>query len=241
MRDTTKAADAAAADTEPVGTLRGTLRGWLLDALELVLPVECAGCGAAGRELCAGCRAGLAPEPVRRTAPGDLAVHAGAPYRGLVRRVVLACKGEGRTTLATALAVLLTTALADAAPAPGVELCVVPSTRIAYRRRGFDPVRLVLSRTGSPAARVLRAARPHSQQKTLGREERRANLHGVHRAVGRLDGRRFLLVDDVVTTGATLAEAARALREAGGEVVGAVAIAATPLRNAASEPGTFGS
>lgn len=206
------------------------VRGWLLDALELVLPVQCAGCGVDGRELCASCRAGLAPDPVRTTAPGGLTVHAGAPYRGLVRRVLLACKREGRTPLAGPLAALLAAAIADAAPPPGVELCVVPSTRAAYRHRGFEFARLVLARTGLGAVRVLAAARPHRQQKTLDREQRRANLHGVHRARGRLDGRRFLIVDDVVTTGATLAEAARAIREAGGEPVGAVAIAATPRR-----------
>jgi len=106
----------------------------------------------------------------------------------------------------------------------------VPSTRAAFRRRGFDPARLVLARAGGRDARVLRPARAHDVQKGLGRDARRANLRGVHRARGRLDGRSFLIVDDVVTTGATVSEAARAIREAGGEVIAAVAIAATPLR-----------
>ncbi|TPX00675.1 ComF family protein, partial [Schumannella luteola] len=163
--------------------------------------------------------------------PGGLPVHAGARYREHVQRVVLACK-DGRTALADPLAALLLAALAVADPGVGVELCVVPSTRAAFRRRGFDPVRFVLARTGRRDARVLRPARAHRVQKALGRAERRANLRGVHRARSRLDGRRFLLVDDVVTTGATLEEAARAIREAGGEVLGAVVIAATPLRSA---------
>ncbi|MFT4030522.1 MAG: phosphoribosyltransferase family protein [Protaetiibacter sp.] len=209
------------------------LREALLDALAIVLPVACAGCGAEGRELCAACRARLAPAPVRTSAPGGLPVHAGAPYREHVRRVLLACK-EGRTALAAPLAELLAAAIADAAPDAGVELCVVPSTRAAFRLRGFDPARLVLARVGRRDARVLRPARPHRAQKGLGRDERRANLRGAHRARARLDGRCFLLVDDVVTTGATLAEAARAVRAAGGEVVGAVVVAATPLRSAGS-------
>jgi predicted amidophosphoribosyltransferase len=154
-----------------------------------------------------------------------------------VRRVGLAYK-EGRTALAVPLAALLAAALAEAEPGAGVELCVAPSTRAAFRRRGFDPARLVLARTGRRDARVLRPARPHHVQKGLGREERGANLHGVHRARYRLDGRRFLLVDDVVTTGATLAEAARAIRAAGGEVVGAVVVAATPLRTPRSRTHT---
>ncbi|MBN9139651.1 MAG: ComF family protein [Micrococcales bacterium] len=207
-----------------------TIREALLDALALVLPVACAGCGHDGRELCTTCRGRLRGDPMRGVVPGGVPVVAGARYTDLVRRVVLACK-EGRTSLAAPLAQLLAEAIALAAPPPDVELCVVPSTRAAFRRRGFDPARLVLARTGHRDARVLRAARPHRTQKTLGRDDRRANLRGVHRARYRLDGRRFLLVDDVVTTGATLAEAARAIREAGGEVAGAVVVAATPLRS----------
>jgi len=215
------------------------MREWLLDALALVLPSACAGCGMEGRELCADCRARLVPRPVRRTLPDGLPVAAGAEYRGAVRRILLAYKEEGRTVLGGPLAGLLAAALADGAWGPEVELCAVPSTRAAYRRRGFDPVRGILARTGLPAVRLLAPARAHAQQKALGRTERQENLHGVHRARGRLEGRRVLLVDDVVTTGATLAEAARAIRAAGGEVVGAVAIAATPLRRIA--PGGDGS
>ncbi len=220
----------------------GAVREALLDALALVLPTACVGCAREGRELCPGCRARLVPELVRATAPGGVPVFAGARYDGLVRRVVLACK-QGRTGLAAPLAGLLAAALASAASATPdgqrrveldgqrrIELCAVPSTRAAYRRRGFDPARLVLARSGNRDARVLRAARPHDVQKGLTRHERSANLNGVHRARGRLDGRSFVLVDDVVTTGATIGEVARAVREAGGEVLAAVAIAATPLR-----------
>jgi predicted amidophosphoribosyltransferase len=221
----------------------GSAREALLDALALVLPTECAGCGTEGRELCTACRGRLASALVRAASPGGIRVYAGASYDELVRRVVLACK-QGRTGLANPLAGLLAVALEAAlaevalagalteagAAEPRVELCAVPSTRAAYRRRGFDPARLVLARTGQADAHVLRPARPHHVQKGLGRDERRTNLRGVHRARGRLDGRTFLLIDDVVTTGATIDEAARAIREAGGEVLAAVAIAATPLR-----------
>ena len=210
--------------------MRGWLlevREWLLDALALVLPTMCVGCGAEGRELCASCRARLTPAPVRTLAPGGVPVVAAVPYRDTVQRVLLACK-QGRTSLAAPLAAALATALATAAPGPEVELCAVPSTRAAFRRRGFDPARLVLARTGHRDARVLRPARPHRVQKGLGRDARRANLHGVHRARGRLDGRRFLLVDDVVTTGATLGACARALRAGGGRVLGALVLSAAP-------------
>ncbi|AYF97158.1 ComF family protein [Protaetiibacter intestinalis] len=209
--------------------LPDAVREALLDALALVLPTACVGCGRPDRTLCAGCRRRVAPAPIATTAPGGLRVIAGAPYRDTVQRVVLAAK-DGRTSLAVPLAPLLLAALAHAAPDASVELCPVPSTRAALRRRGYDPVIVAMRAAGLRPARLLRPARAHAVQKGLGRTERAANLRGVHRARSRLDGRRILLVDDVVTTGATLAEAARALRAAGAEVLGAVTIAATPRR-----------
>ena len=203
------------------------LREAVLDALSWVLPVECVACGAPDRMLCDGCRRRMAPDPVVTTTESGIGVIAGASYSGTVQQVILALK-DGRTSTASVLAPLLTAALSRADAGAGVELAPVTSTRAAMRRRGFDPVQLVLSRTGAAWARVLRPARPHRVQKALGRAERQQNLLGVHRARYGLEGRRFLLVDDVVTTGSTLAEAARAIRAAGGEVVGAVAIAATP-------------
>jgi predicted amidophosphoribosyltransferase len=78
---------------------------------------------------------------------------------------------------------------------------------------------------------VLAPARRSAEQKALSIRARAANREGSLRAVRRLDGRRFLLVDDVLTTGATLGEAARALRAAGGSVVGAATLAYTPRRS----------
>jgi ComF family protein len=208
-----------------------------LDALAVLLPVECAGCGALDRAVCDPCRAALTPTVLTRdigdrAGPG-LPVWAGLEYEGVARAVILALKGEQRVDAAAALAPALAHAVRAAAAAgrgDGVEVVAVPGTRAAYRRRGYDPVRLLISRAGLGASRVFAAARPHRVQKGLAVGERDRNLRGtlvVRRSVA---GRRILLIDDVVTTGATLREAARVLREGGADVIGAAVVASTERR-----------
>jgi predicted amidophosphoribosyltransferase len=221
--------------------MSAVVRESLLDALALVVPVECAGCGRSDRSLCLACRRALVPAARRVTVPGVPIVWAGASYEGAVRGALLALK-DGRTSLADPLASLLVAALRELrseAPldtAAGVELCRVPTSRGAFRRRGFDPVRVLARAADLDTRRVLRAAARHSDQKGLGRSERLRNLSDVHRARGWLGGRRFVIVDDIVTTGSTIRAVADALHAAGGHVIGAVAIAATPRTGHASEP-----
>lgn len=155
-----------------------------------------------------------------------------------MREVILGLKEQGRTDvaalLAPALAAALSTVLNSAgASATGltgpVELVTVPSSRTAIRRRGFDPVALLVRRAALPTTHpLLRRVRPTEQQKRLDRLERSTNLVGSLRAREVLLGRRLILLDDVVTTGATLREAVRALEEGGAEVVGVATLAWTP-------------
>jgi predicted amidophosphoribosyltransferase len=194
----------------------------IADALAVLLPVECAGCGAPDRSVCALCTALLGGTPIRMTLHG-IPVVCSVRYTGAVRQLVLALKEHGRTDVVRALAASLTRVL----PA-GVELALVPTSDAARRRRGYDPVRVLLSATGRRGARVLTMARRAADQKELGVEQRAVNRQGAMRARGALDGRTFVIVDDVVTSGATIGEAARAIRAAGGQVDGAVALAFTP-------------
>ncbi len=78
------------------------------------------------------------------------------------------------------------------------------------------------------AVRVLTTARVSRDQKALGVADRAENRAGAFVATRRLDGRTFVIVDDVLTTGATLADAARAIEAAGGLVAGAATLAFTP-------------
>ena len=230
----------------PVRALFVALPVAALDALAVLFPVDCAGCGASDRALCPACRAQLAPRHERRLLDDGTAVFSGLRYEGAVRHTILALKEQGRMDVARALAAPLAATVAAALSATtqhattqhattqhatsrrGIELCTVPSSRAAFQRRGYDPVLLLLRKAGLPAARgVLVSVRQHAQQKALGRGARQLNLVGSLQARYPLGGRKFVLVDDVVTTGATLTEAARAIRAGGGDVLFAVALANT--------------
>ncbi len=209
----------------------------LLGALqEIVLPLPCTGCGSIGPSICPDCRRALAPAPsLRHVGDRGLPVWSGLDYEGVARSVLLAFKNEGRTEHAPPLAVALRAALDAALPVLGtapVSLVPMPATVRSSRDRGYDPVRVVLRRASLPSVRLLRLQRRAADQRSLGREDRLRNVEGTVAARG-ADGRRVLLVDDVVTTGATLTEAARAVRVAGGIVLGAITVASTSRRSGA--------
>lgn len=199
---------------------------------QLVLPVDCAGCGRAGPALCPDCRVRLTPQPESRSL-GGMTVTSALRYAGVVQPIIVAFKNEGRTGLALPLAAALRAAVADAlGHSPGDDVLLVPMarTRRSAVERGYDPVRLLLRRARLPSADGLRLVRRPQDQVHLDRGSRFANLDRGMAARATLAGRRVLLVDDVVTSGATLTEAARAVRAVGGVVLGAATVASTPRR-----------
>ncbi|MGL4256646.1 MAG: ComF family protein [Microbacterium sp.] len=215
------------------------VRAALSDALALVLPVVCAGCGAPDASLCEECAAALRPSPARRIIRppgGPVEVWSGLPFDGVAARVVRAIKEDGRTPLARPLAPAVRAAF-DRVAVAGAVVVPLPTSRAAYRRRGFRVPDLLAARAGLPVTRLLTIARRTGDQRGLARDARRANvaLSLVSRPAA---GRRVVVLDDVVTTGASLEEAVRALRDAGADVVGAVTAAATALRaNGRGTPG----
>jgi ComF family protein len=215
--------------------LSARVRDALLDAAAVVLPVDCVACGAHDRALCAACASALVLEVSSRPLAPELRVWSGLEYDGVARAAMLAFKQNGRRHAARALAPALAAAVVAAAPSPaGIDVVAVPGSRAAYRRRGYDPVRALLARAGLPDLRVFAAARGHAAQKQLAVDQRERNLHGVFRLRSPVAGRRILLVDDVVTTGATLRQAARVLSDGGAQVVAAAVVASTPRRFASS-------
>ncbi|MFF4492369.1 ComF family protein [Streptomyces sp. NPDC001544] len=232
------------------------MRGWWQDLTDLVLPAECGGCGRSRTVLCPECRAalsGAAPRRVRPVPepPGLPEVHAAAPYGDEVRAALLAHKERGALTLAGALGTALAGAVRAAAAGPEggpVLLVPVPSARRAVRARGHDPVRRIalaaageLRRVGTPArvVAVLRQRRAVADQSGLDSRRRLENLAGALevRAGGArlLGGGRPVLVDDLITTGASLTEAARAVRHALVHEGGRTAVYAHPTREEMGE------
>ena len=214
----------------------------LADLLDLLLPRDCAGCRAPGRGLCRDCAALLRAPAQGLTRPdpcpdGLPPVSALLPYAGEVQRLLLAHKEHGRLGLTRHLGEGVATAVLVHGPGPFV-LCPVPSSRAAVRERGHDhALRLARSAAASATdrggaatvARLLRPARSVADQSGLSSVQRAANLAGALRAVGPV-GHPVVVVDDVMTTGATLVEAARALRASGHVVAGAAVVAATVRR-----------
>lgn len=157
-----------------------------------------------------------------------------AGYEGVARRAVTVLKDEHETRLAPVVAAAMATALDEASSWPTSDgtprfasgeldaIVFVPATARAYARRGFDHMALVsaaLSQfVGLPVADVL-VRGPALDQRQLGREERAENLEGSVRAIEDVSGMSLLLVDDVVTTGASMRACASALRARGAESI----------------------
>lgn len=189
--------------------------------------------------LCRRCAAALAGPPFRASPtprpPGLPSTWTAAAYDVPVRDLVVGHKERGRFDLSAPLGDALATA---AAPARPEVLVWVPTARRASHTRGYDHARRLAvraaARLGVPAVCALTVARRVADQAGLGADQRAANLAGAFcplpGASGALRGRRVVVVDDVMTTGSSLAEAARALRCADIDVVGAAVVAASVTR-----------
>lgn len=224
---------------------------------DLVLGSSCVGCRRPGRPLCAGCRAGLpgagAVEWPTPPPPGLVPPFATGAYDGILRAMVLAHKERRVLALARPLGALLAHSVdaaldTVAAPEHPVVLVPVPSRPAAVRQRGHDPTaamarvaaRTIARQGRSAAVARLLVLRPGvADQAGLDARRRAANLAGsmaapsaAVRRVGRRVPRAHVVVcDDVLTTGATLREAQRALEAAGVVVLAAATVAATRRRS----------
>ena len=233
------------------------------DVARLLVPVACAGCGLPDVVLCTVCTRPLAgplrrceedvPRLDRMDGSVPLPVWRVAPYTATTRELVVAWKDHGRADLSRVLQATARRAGSDVAPVvaaavEGAPLAVVPvpSSPGARRRRGAD---LVAGLAGAVARGLVEAGVPARPAPVLVRRRGGRDQVGLgararsRNAAGSVRLRRWphwdpagtwcLLVDDVVTTGSTLAACDDLLADGGGLVLGAVVLAATPAPGAA--------
>lgn len=223
----------------------------LSELIELVLPPHCVCCSRPGSTWCPSCQPPSVAAPVG-VAHGPPTVAAGE-YAAELRTALLHYKERGRRALAAMLAGYLADAVDVAARAgddgrPAV-LVPVPSRRAAARMRGGDHVlrlaRAVGRQSGLAVRTPLRLSGPVLDSAGLNQAQRHRNLTGRMRALPPDRWRitstpRVILLDDIVTTGATVAEADRALRVAGWSDVAAAVVAPTRLRHPPAASGLSG-
>ena len=218
----------------------GRVVGRLLD---LALPATCAGCGREGDVLCVECRPALR---ARATLPPGIAIGLPsetpapllqlewcAPFSGPVRRLLLGLKYAGELRAVEPLAAAIAERWRRAG-AGGDTIVHVPVHRDRKRERGYDQAerlaRAAAVLLGLPHLAALERGRATTAQYQLDRHRRASNVAGAFRladgvAPRTMTGHWFVLVDDVVTTGATLASCASVLLDAGAIGVSAVTVA----------------
>jgi ComF family protein len=222
--------------------------------VDVLFPRKCVGCGAGSWPFCPGCKAKIAqlvppaclrcgrPLDATSAACGDCPPpvigwsRAAFLYEGPVRRALMGLKFSGLSDVAEAFAPFMAEALPRAPPMDptigeggDAVLTWVPLAPQRRRKRGYDQAealaRAVGALSGMPVRRLLRRVLETAPQARRAGPERRLALRGAFAPAGPVRGDRVVLVDDVLTSGATAAECASALRSAGAVDVGLITAA----------------
>lgn len=213
------------------------------DFLNLLLPSSCVICRTGGSNLCAECHRNLQLK-VRGVSRIGLSGFAATTYTHEIALLIHEFKEQQQTSLAK----IFTKSMLPAFENFELQNCVLvtmPSKSKSFATRGFVPAKVLagkLTRQIAKQHRVLvptfsglgytaQAAGLISDQAALSGKDRRTNLVGTMRVIGRPKFDRAILIDDIVTTGATLSEAKRALGDIGVEVLGFVTFAETLPKN----------
>ena len=196
--------------------------------LDLLFPRRCPFCErVTGKELrCDACRHTLSETGPRAVVEGSFG-RCASPfyYEGAVRKALLAFKFQGRTGASAWFGLLMADCAAEWYSGTFDTVTWVPVSRQRRRKRGYDQT-FYLARSicacwdTAPVATLCKVVDTPPQSSLKTAEERRANVLGAYEAAAEnVCGKRLLLVDDVLTTGATLGECVRVLMEAGADDV----------------------
>ncbi len=211
--------------------------GSFSEVTQLLFPSRCFGCQKIGPSICSECRSSWHPHYYRTKVDG-LTVHSSLLYTPTASKIILAAKESGLKRadelVIDAIVLALQRSKLDLTLS---RLVPIPSSKSSQRRRGrsfiVDLVHQISWRTGIEVVDCLQLSRRVLDQSGLHRQERSTNLAGAFRVSSHVRGE-LILVDDVVTTGATLREAFRAVNSQGFHAVGSVsavtACVAQPLR-----------
>ena len=208
---------------------------------EIIFPSRCLGCRQLGIKICSICRAMWHPHIYRTQVTSQkntFPVYSAVEYSRVAARVLLGSKESGLLDADQLIAQALTHSLSYMYGEIGIaDLVPVPSRKMATRRRGRDFISshtvLLAKSPPVPTRHLLRHIRSVKDQSSLNAIERQRNLAGSLECMKRAERVNIpvIIVDDVITTGATLREAGRALTEGGFTVIGAItACVAKPLR-----------
>jgi ComF family protein len=213
------------------------------DLLNLLLPSNCVICNASGSNICERCLANLALKS-RKVSRLAISGFATCEYFTETAKVISEFKESHQTSIARVMATAMYEALANFE----LENCIlvpIPSKQESFATRGFEPATLLakalarrVARQANillPVVKTLRYKSSVADQASLSGKDRRTNLIGSM-AAAKLGSNfaataKVILVDDIVTTGASLTEAKRCLEEIGVQVLGFVTFAETLPRN----------
>lgn len=201
--------------------------------LSVIAPHQCLGCGAEPHLLCVTCGRNLPPATTRATQGVTSQVYAATKYEGIAKKLVQVMKFERAAAAAEDIAAVM----AERFPWPGADYVVthIPTANIRVRQRGYDQAELLarafarrLGLVHTPLLARSGSARQLGKQRSV----RHVQLQGAFRAthVTLLRHKRILLIDDVLTTGATFQSGSTVLLTAGAARVDGAVFAVTPLQ-----------
>ncbi len=204
---------------------------------ELLFPPHCLGCGLPAATLCSRCENSFRLNYYQSYA-GKVSVYSAVNYNAVTRRILLAAKEDGVRSADDLIVSALHHSLLHAMRMTGNQpiLVPIPSAARAVRTRGRDFLQEISKRlsrlVGLPMHNLLRHNRIVNDQSGLDATGRFKNLDGAITLINRpIRLHEVFLIDDLVTTGATLNEAVRTLEMSGFKVAGAVtALVSLPLR-----------